>query len=227
MRIRFGKVLPSRLSNSLLVATVKSQTMKTLFIWSVIICTALPFSPALRGQTNLEANKVARQASLAAKDQDWENAVDGFRKAVEMDRKYVPNLVASLQQRANAYINEQRFAEAITDLNDAIKLNPKDAGIYERRAYVEMKGNEYDKALADYSEAIKINPGEARYYLYRGYLLEVKGDFKGAMADTEKVLKMQKGNAEAQARKTRLETRLKAENPQANPPPSPPPPPKK
>jgi tetratricopeptide (TPR) repeat protein len=44
-------------------------------------------------------------------------------------------------------------------------MKPNDPGIYERRAYVEMKMNDLDKALADYSEAIKVNPNEVRYYL--------------------------------------------------------------
>jgi Tfp pilus assembly protein PilF len=78
-------------------------------------------------------------------------------------------------------------------------------GIYERRAYVEMKANDLDKALADYSDAIRLSTDEVRCYLYRGYIYERKGDVKNSMADTEKALKLDKHNAEALSRKERLQ----------------------
>jgi tetratricopeptide (TPR) repeat protein len=197
--------------------------MKRLIVFCAVAVAALPFS--LRAQPNVEANKVARQASEAAKDKDWENAVEGFRKATEMDRKYAPNFAAALQQRATAYVNDQRFAEAITDFTDAIKAHAN-ASAYEGRAYVYMRMNDIEHALADYSEAIKQNPGEARLYAHRAHLLANKNDFKGTLADADKVLKMKKGDADAQALKKWAEGRMKAEAQQQQPnPPAPPPPP--
>ena len=181
---------------------------------------AFSFSPSLRAQGSSEANKLARQGSEAAKDKDWDTAIESLRKAAEMDRKYNPNLAAALQQRATASASQLKFPEAITDFDEAIKIHPHNASAYEGRAYVHMKMNDLDKALADYSEAIKLNPSEARYYSYRAYIYETKGDLKNAMVDAEKILKMHKGNKEAQARKARLETRLKNQSGQVpNPPP--------
>jgi tetratricopeptide (TPR) repeat protein len=181
----------------------------------VFLFTSLTFSIPnfARAQGNPEAAKLARQGAQAAKDQDWDKAIESFRKANELDRKFGPNLAAAYQQRGYAAANERRFPEAIADFTEALKVNPKDAGIYEQRAAVEMKINDLDKALADYSEAIKLNPHEARYYLYRGYIFESKADWKNSMADTEKALKIDKKNAEAISRKTRLEARMKAAGP--------------
>jgi tetratricopeptide (TPR) repeat protein len=186
---------------------------------SLYLMTALALSAAqfARAQGNAEANNLARQGAEAAKAQDWDKAVESFRKATALDHKNAPNLFAVLQQRAVAYVGQQQFQEAVEDFNEALKINPRDAGTHERRAYVEMKLSDFDKALADYSEAIKINPNEVRYYLLRSYIYEVKGDTKNAMADTDKVLKMDKSNAEAQSRKARLEGR--ASQSPATPPP--------
>lgn len=175
-------------------------------------------------QGNSEAAKLARQGSEAAKAADWDKAIDAFRKATEMDRKWNANLAAALQQRGAAYMSQQKFPEAAADFTDALNINPRDAGIHERRAYVEMKLNEFDKALADYSEAIKINPHEIRYYLLRSYIYETKGDVNNSMADTDHVLKMDKNNAEARARKERLQKiqALNANAPGATPIPPPP-----
>ncbi len=179
---------------------------------------------------NPEATKIAREGAQAAKDQDWNKAIERFRKAAEIDRKYTQNLAIAYQQRAFSYANDQRFQDALNDLNEAIKINPRDARAYEQRAAIEMKINDYDKAVADYGEAIKANPGEIKYHLYRGYIYELRGDLQNAMADTEAALKISSKNKEAVERKQRLQ-KIQSANaaPPANATPvaAPPAPPKK
>lgn len=204
--------------------------MKTMLSFCLVALATLSIPQPARAQPDKEAAKLAREAVAAAKEQDWDKAVESARKAAQLDRKFEANLAAALQQRGFAAANERRFPEAIADFTEAIKLNPKDASAYERRAAVEMKMSDFDRALADYTEAIRLKPNDVRNYLYRGYILESRGDLHGSMADTEKVLKMEKKNAEALARKTRLETRIKLQQGGANPAPAtptPPPPPKK
>ena len=67
---------------------------------------------------NPEANKLAIEGAEAAKNQDWDKAVDLLSKATEMDRKYRDELSAVFQQRAYAYVGEQRYREAINDYNE-------------------------------------------------------------------------------------------------------------
>jgi tetratricopeptide (TPR) repeat protein len=196
---------------------VEMQTMKNLSIlWlSVVLTFSFPYFS--RAQGNQEGIRFAREGMEASKNKDWNKAVDAFRKAAELDGKQAPNLIAALQQRGAAYTNEQKFPEAIADFSEALKMKPNDAGIYERRAYVEMKMNDLDKALADYSEAIRLNPDEIRYYLYRGYIYEKKRDIKKSIADTEKALKLDKRNAEALSRKERLQKIQSMNAPAATP----------
>jgi len=184
---------------------VELKTMKNLSILWLSVALTFSFPCFSRAQGNPEGARFAREGMEAAKNKDWNKAVDAFRKAAELDRKQAPNLIAALQQRGAAYTSEQKFPEAIADFSEALKMKPNDTGIYERRAYVEMKMNDLDKALADYSEAIKLSPDEVRYYLYRGYIYEIKGNVKNSMADTEKALKLDKHNAEALSRKERLQ----------------------
>ena len=175
-------------------------------------------------QPNIEANKAAREAGEAAKSQDWDTAIDGFRKAARMDKKYEVNLAATLQQRAAVATKENRFPDAITDLNDAITTHPNPAA-FEQRAYVYMRMNDADHAIADYSDAIKASPNEPRLYSGRAQMLANKNDFKGVIADCDKVLKLKKGESGATALKKWAEDRMKtAAGQQApnNPPPPPP-----
>ena len=180
---------------------------------------------------NPEAAKIAREGSQAAKDQDWNKAIERLRKAAEIDRKYTQNLSIAYQQRAYSYANDQRFQDALADLGEAIRINPRDAHAFEQRAAIEMKMIDYEKALADYGAAININPGEIKYHLYRGYIYELRGDIQNAMAENDAALKINSKNKEAVERKQRLQKIQAATAPQApanaTPVAAPPGPPKK
>jgi tetratricopeptide (TPR) repeat protein len=199
--------------------------IKQISVLSLAVVLGLSLSNTATAQKEPESTKTAREGSEAAKGGDWDKAVDAFRKASEMDHKWTPSLSAALQQRAAQSQSQQNFQGAEADLTEALKISPKDAGIHERRAYAEMKLNKTDAALADYSEAIKINPREVRYYLLRSYIYETKGDIKNSMADTDHILSIDKNNAEAKARKDRLQKieTMKANAPGATPIPAPPP----
>ena len=179
--------------------------MKTFFALCFVTTLGLSIAQAAPQEGNPQAAKVARDAGQAAKDQDWNKAIDGFRKASEMDRKYIANLAIAYQQRAFAYANDQRFQDALNDLNEAIKIKPGDARAYEQRAAIEMRINDYDKALADYAEAGKANPGEIKYRNYRAYIYETRGDLQNAMVETDAALKINSKNKEALDRKARLQ----------------------
>jgi tetratricopeptide (TPR) repeat protein len=185
---------------------MKKYSAFTLMI-ALALCVSQFAQAQANKQTSKEVAKYSRDGFEATEAKDWDKAVDAFRKATELDKKQAPNLVSALQHRGMEYTTQQQYPEAIVDFTEALKLKPDDAGIYERRAYVEMKTNAYDKALTDYSEAIKLKPNEVRYYLYRSYIYETKGDVKNSLADTEKALKLDPGNAEAKSREARLKAR--------------------
>lgn len=190
--------------------------MKRLALYGLIVLTPLCLAASLNAQPNLEANKIARQASEAAKNQDWDAAIDGFRKAAGMDHKYAANLAAALQQRASDATKQNRFPDAVNDLSEAIKIQPNPVA-FELRAYIYGRMNDNDHALADYSEAIKMNPNEARLYSYRAHILANKNDLKGAAADADKVLKLKKNDPDATALKQWIDGRLKAQAQQLPP----------
>jgi tetratricopeptide (TPR) repeat protein len=196
---------------------VQQEIMKKYSALTLIMALALCAFQFAQAQANKEAAKFAREAAEASKNQDWDKAIDLFRKATDRDRKFAPNLAVAYQQRGFAAANDQKFEDAISDFGEAIKINSRDPRIYEQRAAVEMKMHDYDKALADYSEAIKLKPNEVRYLNYRAYVYEVKDDVQNSMADTEKVLKIDSNNQEAKTRKHRLEQKLTERMPLTRP----------
>src|SRR5437773_2379759 len=206
--------------------------MKKSFAFTLITALALCVSQASGAESkkNVEANKLAREGAEAAKNQDWDKAVEMLRKASAMDHKYADELATVYQQRGFASAKNQQLQEAVQDYTEALKIEPNNVRIYEQRAAVEMKMYAYDKALADYSEASKLKPNEVRYYNYRAYIYEAKEDNQNSMAETEKALQIDPNNQEAKERKQRLERKQAEKMP--TPPPNTPapkksPPPKK
>jgi len=168
---------------------------------------------------NPEANKLAIEGAKAAKSEDFDKAVDLLKKATAMDHKYADELSAVYQQRGYAATKDQKYGDAISDYDEALKLTPQEASrIHEMRAAVEMKIQDYDKALADYSELIKQKPNEIKYLSYRAYIYELKNDLQNSMADNDKILKADPNNQDAKARKQRLDQKI-AERVTVTPPP--------
>ena len=198
--------------------------MKRSFAFVLVTALALCASQVCQAaeKKNPEANRLARDGVEAAKNQDFDKAVDLLKKATAMDKKYGDELSAVYQQRAYAAANDQRYGDAINDYNEALKLTPQNAArIHEQRAAVEMKIQDYDKALADYSELIKQKPDEIKYISYRAYIYELKNDLQNSMADNEKILKLDANNQDAKARKQRLEQKIAERTPLTPPPRSP------
>ena len=174
------------------------------------------------GKKNHEANRLAREGAEAAKNQDFDKAVDSLKKATAMDHKYADELSAVYQQRGYAAAKDQRYGDALNDYEEALKLTPQQASrIHEQRAAVEMKIQDYDKALADYAELIKEKPNEIKYLSYRAYIYELKNDLQNSMADNEKILKADPNNQDAKTRKQRLEQKIAERTPLTPPPRSP------
>lgn len=177
--------------------------MKTLFALCLITTLGLSTVLAAQQEGNPEAAKIAREASQAAKEQNWDKAIDGFRRASEKDRKFSSSLALAYRQRAFAYANDSRFQDALNDLNESIKIKP-DPGAFEQRAAIEMKISDNEKALADFAEASKLSPGEIKYHNYRAYIYETRGDLPNATAENDAALKINGKNKEALDRKARL-----------------------
>jgi len=194
--------------------------MKRSFAFVLITALALCASQVCQAaeKKNPEANRLAREGAEAAKNQDFDKAVDLLRKATAMDHKYADELSAVYQQRGYAAATDQRYGDAINDYGEALKLTPQNSRIYEQRAAVEMKIQDYEKALGDYSELIKQKPNEVRYLNYRAYIYELKNDLKNSLADNEKVLKLDPNNQDAKARKQRIEQKIAESTPLTPPP---------
>jgi tetratricopeptide (TPR) repeat protein len=79
---------------------------------------------------------------------------------------------------------------AITDLNEAIRLNPADTLAYNNRGMMKSELGDKQGAIADFNEAIRLNPDFAGTYYNRGFMKYKLGDKQGAIADFNEAIRL-------------------------------------
>jgi lipoprotein NlpI len=70
----------------------------------------------------------------------------------------IPKSAPAFNNRGLAYAAKPDYDRAITDYNEAIRLNPKFALAFHNRGFAYAAKQDYDRAIADYNEAIRLNP---------------------------------------------------------------------
>jgi tetratricopeptide (TPR) repeat protein len=82
------------------------------------------------------------------------------------------------------------FAGAITDLTQAVQLNPNDSESFYYRGLARSKMNKYSDALNDYNQSIMLNPRNFTAYYGRGVCKSKLGFVKDAIEDYNKAIEI-------------------------------------
>jgi tetratricopeptide (TPR) repeat protein len=100
--------------------------------------------------------------------------------------------------RGVEYFTKGDFDRAISDHEQAIKLDPKNSLAYNNRGNAYGGKREFDRAIADYDQAVKLNPKYAAAYFNRGLAKQKKGDMAGGDADIVQARQLQPGLGQQQ-----------------------------
>lgn len=95
-------------------------------------------------------------------------------------------------QRAKTLINERKYTEAVTEMNEAIKAQPRNAIYFNTRGYARYLAKDVKGAVVDYDEAIKINPDYLNATHNRSVARRAAGDVAGADADKQREAELSK-----------------------------------
>jgi serine/threonine-protein kinase len=67
--------------------------------------------------------------------------------------------VDDLIRRGTSHALKQEFAEALSVLSEAVRLDPHNAEVFARRGFIHYQASRTAEAVEDFSEAIGLNPG--------------------------------------------------------------------
>ncbi|HSB74685.1 MAG TPA: tetratricopeptide repeat protein, partial [Terriglobales bacterium] len=105
------------------------------------------------------------------------------------------------------YLQTNRPAEALSEFDSAIRLDPNQHNSLLARGTIEYQAGKLDAALADFSRSAQIAPSALAYF-WLGRALEAKGDFPSAARAYQAALQLAPGMTEAQTRLNAVQLRL-------------------
>lgn len=114
---------------------------------------------------------------------DAQNAIQGIEKQ---------GAAVNLEKAVDAY-NKKLYPQALTMVNDAIKVDPGNANAYYYKGLILNEQKQVEGAITSYKTAIQKNPefGDAYYAL--GLLLDTKKDIQGAKDAFQKFVDLSSG----------------------------------
>ncbi|MGJ5067642.1 tetratricopeptide repeat protein [Bradyrhizobium oligotrophicum] len=101
-----------------------------------------------------------------------------------------PMTAASLVKRAMDRSRQGDVEGAVADLDEAIRLAPRNADLYRYRARDLVRMGRFDRALGDYERAIRLDPNNPMLFHDRGLAFQRKGDLDEALVDLDHAVRM-------------------------------------
>jgi tetratricopeptide (TPR) repeat protein len=122
-------------------------------------------------------------------------AVAACTRAIRSGGHQAHRLAALYGNRCAAYINNGKTDEALSDCDQAIQLEPKNAVAYANRCAAHINKRETDDALSDCNQAIQLNSKNAAAFHNRAAGYSAKGDYDRAIADLDHAIQLDPNNA--------------------------------
>jgi tetratricopeptide (TPR) repeat protein len=117
-----------------------------------------------------------------------------------------PADAASRVELANLYFDSERFADAITWYEDALRIDPRNANASTDLGITYYYTNQVDRALAQFDKSLEIDPVHTKTLLNMGFVRAYgKQDLDGAAKAWQRVVEIAPATPEGQRAKQALD----------------------
>jgi tetratricopeptide (TPR) repeat protein len=152
---------------------------------AMALATAMPVKPAAAlTQQQIDAC-VNRDHNFSLDEQ-----IGGCTASIQSGRWSGKDLGWAYANRCIAYKDQKQYDRAMTDCNQAIRLDPRNDHAFNTRGVIYHLTEKYDQAIEQYSRAIQLNPNFLDPHHNRGMSYAAKGDYDTAIADYNAALKI-------------------------------------
>jgi len=100
------------------------------------------------------------------------------------------SLAIAFYNRGLAYANKGQTDRAIQDFDQAIRLDPQNAGYWDARCWGRALAGQLEQAIKDCDESLRLKPNDANTLDSRGFAYLKSGAFDKAIADYDAALKI-------------------------------------
>ncbi|MFC1827764.1 tetratricopeptide repeat protein [Thermodesulfobacteriota bacterium] len=149
------------------------------------------------GYMNIEQSKIWRNSGAL-----WSHEL-----------KYHPDNLSALYNRGAYYRGEERYREALHDINKYVALQPVDPHALVERSILYAKVHMYENALLDLKNAEKIDPTHSEIYRNRSVIYARIGNYDQSHWELKKYLSFEPDDSEMWSILAALK-RLKINNPE-------------
>ncbi len=104
--------------------------------------------------------------------------------------RFGPYSARAHYRRALVWSEKKKYAKAIAEHGEAIRLDPQLADAYCGRGYAWHEQKEYDKAIAEYNEAIRLDRRSTNTYCSRAAAWSEKKEYDKAIADYNEAIRL-------------------------------------
>lgn len=177
------------------------KTLSICLLLAIVSCSACSQGNHSRSQSSTDVNSLAYQ--MAGMDAEmngkYEDALKLFDTSINLDH----NNLNAYQGRATTEGRLHHYKEAISDIDEAIKLLPHDyAGSLQRGDFIMFRGDwksflkqnneaekDYRASIQEYSNILKLHPEDSRTLERRSNIEERLKDYKSAISDMTTAVK--------------------------------------
>lgn len=130
-----------------------------------------------------------RQADEEAHRRADDRAIELYNQLLALD--IAPGVASvAVQNRGNVYREQKDRERALRDYDQAIRLNPANAGAYINRGSILAERGDHEAAVKDYDEAIRFKPNFAEAYYNRALSLREAGQEDAGLRDLETAIRL-------------------------------------
>jgi tetratricopeptide (TPR) repeat protein len=120
----------------------------------------------------------------------WKSSIELWNHALRVTKNNNNNKYLAHNGLALALFAEGRIDQAFIHYNEAIRLKPDNARLYNYRARAYTKLGQYQHAFEDYNEAIRLKPDYANGYNDRGNAYTEIGQYQRALQDYNEAIRL-------------------------------------
>ena len=162
--------------------------MRTNLTFLASFCLIVAFAvPPVEAQPNANAD-------ICAADNDGAfsppQRIAACTALIEATKDAPKELAAGLVNRGAAYWYMKKIPQALTDLDRAIALDPRNARAFRERSNSHRSAGHIDRALADANEALRLDPHDAKAFDNRGNVFNNNSQYDRAIEDYNEAIRL-------------------------------------
>ncbi len=121
---------------------------------------------------------------------DFTAGIGGCTAPIDAGQLKGGDLAKPYFARGDACVSEGQFDRAIADFDQAIRLDPRNAGAFHDRGTAHDRKGQFDRAIADYDQAIQLRPDLAVAFTDRGIVFTEMRQYDRAITDFGQAIRL-------------------------------------